>query len=178
VTGQIFPADGPRSRASHAEVAVYEALRTQIPTGWTAWHSLRLRSARNGEGEGDFVIAAPGRGLLVLEVKGGRIELAGGHWLQNGERLARAPRQQAVGAAHLIIDLLRARGVTTPPFEAASIFPDTEFSAPPNAADLVGLILGRRDLPWLGRELPPLLERALGQRPPPRDDRWIAAIHA
>jgi hypothetical protein len=178
VAGRIFPVDGPRAGASHAEAAVHAALRAQLPDGWTAWHALRLRSSGRSEGEADFVIAAPGRGVLIVEVKGGRIELVGGHWRQNGAPLDRAPRQQAVNAAHLIEGLLRARGVAMPPYESASVFPETEFSMPPGAADVVGMVLGKRDLTWLGHELPGLFERALAGRPPPADDRWIAAIHA
>ena len=174
----MYPSDGPRSRASHAEVKVYNALRAQLPSGWTAWHSLRVRVAGKAESEGDFVIAAPGLGLLVLEVKGGRIELIGGRWLQNGTPLGRAPREQALGVGHLLHELLRKRGVIPPPFEVASVFADTEFSAPPDSADLTGLVLGAMELPWIGQLLPSLLERALGDRSPPRDDHWIRAIHA
>jgi hypothetical protein len=45
-------------------------------------------------GEGDFVIADPDRGLLVLEVKGGNIERCDGRWFQNDAPLASDPRAQ------------------------------------------------------------------------------------
>ena len=34
-----------RPASSHAEKEVFKALRTGLPPGWTAWHSLRLRDA-------------------------------------------------------------------------------------------------------------------------------------
>jgi SEC-C motif-containing protein len=46
-------------------------------------------------GEGDFVLAHPTRGLLVLEVKAGRIEQRDGRWFSNGVPLDEAPRDQA-----------------------------------------------------------------------------------
>ena len=176
--GLVYPADAPRTRASAAEVKFYDALRAQLPDGWTAWHSLRLRTADRYEGEGDFVIAAPDRGLLVLEVKGGRMELAGGHWLQNGRVLDKAPRQQALGVVHAIVAHLRAQQLETPAFGVAAAFPDTEFTTPPTGSDVAGLVLGQRDLAWLARVLPELMSRALPDRAPCATTRWIKAIHA
>jgi hypothetical protein len=68
VAGVIYPKDGPRSRTSAGEVAIYEALARQLPDGWTAWHSLRLRTGDAWEGEGDFVVADPHRGFLVIDL--------------------------------------------------------------------------------------------------------------
>ena len=68
--GCLYPADGPRCRTNHAEVAFYQTLAKRLPAECPAWHSLRLRLGRDWEGEGDFVVAAPERGLLVVEVKG------------------------------------------------------------------------------------------------------------
>ena len=70
---------------------MWRALRDHLPKGWLAWHSLRLRDGDNLDGEGDFVIAAPKRGLLVLEVKGGHVEVRDGRWFQNGKPLKTAP---------------------------------------------------------------------------------------
>ena len=95
--GIIYPVDGPRPTSSAAERKLYAALKAQLPQGWRAWHSLRLRSAGYRESEGDFVIAVPKLGIIVVEVKGGRIELIGGRWLQNGRELEVARRQQAQG---------------------------------------------------------------------------------
>lgn len=113
--GIIYPLDGPRPTRSAAEKKLYAALKSQLPDGWRAWHSLRLWSAGHSDGEGDFVIAAPRLGMLVIEVKGGRVELAGGRWLQNGKELDKAPRQQAQGFARALVAAIQARGAKAPP---------------------------------------------------------------
>ena len=177
VPANLHPADGPRSRTSRAEVAVYQALAKHLPVGWSAWHSLRLRVGRDWEGEGDFVVAAPDRGLLVIEVKGGQVELRGGRWLQNGREMAMAPRQQALGFVRHLADALRSHGAEIPPYGVACAFPDLSFSDAPDCADLDGLVIGQREIDWLGDCLPRLLDRALPTKfPIPRNQGWVATL--
>jgi hypothetical protein len=179
VAGDVFPRQAPRSRVSRAEVAVWDALRRGLPNGWRAWHSLRLRAGSHWEGEGDFVIAAPDRGVLVLEVKGGVVELNDGRWTQNGRPLDRAPRQQALDFVNRLIGVLRTRGVETPAYGVACAFPDVDFSDDlgPRAGDLENLVLGPRQLEWIEQALPALLARAVPEHAPPRSGRWLAALH-
>jgi hypothetical protein len=131
------------------------------------------------EGEGDFVIAAPDRGLLVLEVKGGSIELRDGHWLQNGRPLKQAPRQQAQGFVRKLGDAIVARGAERPPYGVACAFPDCEFSdnLAPRTGDLAGVVIGQRQLEWLDKTLPSILEQAVPSFAMPRDRKWITALH-
>jgi hypothetical protein len=179
VAGDVFPRQAPRNRKSPAEVAVWEALRRGLPSGWRAWHSLRLRNGNRWEGDGDFVIAAPDRGVLVLEVKGGAIDLRDGRWFQNGHPLDEAPRQQAIGFAKHLINVMRKRGIETPAYGVACCFPDCDFSdgQGPAAGDLDGLVLGPRHLDWLDKSLPGVLSRALPDFAPPRSTRWLTALH-
>jgi hypothetical protein len=177
MSGQVFPAGGPRQSASDAEGKFYRALVSELPDGWRAWHSLRLWSAGYRETEGDFVIAVPGRGLVIVEVKGGRVELAGGRWLQNGRVLDVAPRQQAQGFARALAAAIDARGAKSPPWEIVCAFPDIEFSAGPSGGDVAGLVLGARDLSWLGEALKNLADRALANRYPPSTDAWMHRVH-
>ena len=81
----LWPREILRHTESVAEQKVYEALKTALPGGWYAWHSLRLRTRGRGEfSEADFIIADPNRpGILILEVKGGQIEQRDGQWYQN-----------------------------------------------------------------------------------------------
>lgn len=72
MAGHVFPPDAPRDRTNRGERTVHAALVHHLPDGWTAWNSLRVRGGGDWEGEGDFVVACPARGLLVLEVKNGR----------------------------------------------------------------------------------------------------------
>ena len=74
----LWPREQSRPTDSQAEQRVYDALSRTLPKGWTAWHSLRVRTEQGVEGEGDFVLAIPGRGFLVIEVKGGSLEMRDG----------------------------------------------------------------------------------------------------
>lgn len=178
--GDVFPRTAPRSTKSEAEVRVWRALHKSLPNGWRAWHSLRLRHKRVWEGEGDFVIAAPDRGLLVLEVKGGVIELRDGRWFQNGAPLEEPPRDQGLSFVDHLVKALRARGADVPAYGVACVFPDVEFSddTGPNTGELEGLVLSGRQLDWLEHALPAVIERALPPFPPPKNRGWFSTLHA
>lgn len=160
------------------ERKVLDALRRGLPEGWIAWHSLRVRTARGEVGEGDIVLAIPDRGVVVLEVKGGTIELRDGRWLQNGKPLDTAPRDQGQRFVRLLLDKLEERRVARPRLEVAVFFPDVSFDRPPTSGDLEGIVLGEQDLSYLHEALPALAERlfAHASRPPP-DGRWIELLH-
>ena len=175
--GDVFPRESPRSTNSSGEIALYHALKQSLPKGWTAWHSLRLRTRGNWEGEGDFIIADPARGFICLEVKSGNIELRDGHWSQNGRRMDASPRSQAHSfIKHLADEVLRRAG-EKPPFGIGCAFPDVEFSDGPETGDLQGLVLGRRQLTWLAEALPALMDKALGGFTA-RGTKWMVALHS
>lgn len=177
MAGIVYPRQQPRATQSLAEKRLWEALTKNLPDGWFAWHSLRLRVGPGWEGEGDFVIVNPERGLLVLEVKGGDIQLQDGQWLQNGRRIA-PPRDQAHTFMENLLRELRRAGTPAPAYGIACAFPDSEFSDPPENGDLRGLIIGDRDLPWLREVLPAVFNRVVPVRPLPPDTRWIDRLHA
>ena len=89
------------STESEAEKKVFEALRRGLDNTYTVFHSLDVL-AKNREGrlidaEIDFLVFSPCRGILVLEVKGGRIrfDAESGTWLQNRRPLKQSPFRQA-----------------------------------------------------------------------------------
>ncbi len=172
----LWPREEPRPSKSQGERAVWRALRAGLPAGWHAWHSLRIRDRHGYLGEGDFVLAHPARGLLVLEVKAGRIEQRDGRWFSNGIALDEAPRDQA----HRFLEKLRRRlgeaSCAPPAWGAAVCFPDTAFDRQPTEDDLAGVVLGASHLPYLKEALPPVVERAL---PPVREVRgaWVEQLH-
>jgi len=177
MAGIVYPRQQPRATQSRAEVTVWKALGKHLPDGWVAWHSLRLRVNAGWEGEGDFVIANPRRGLLVLEVKGGHIELQDGRWLQNGRPMA-PPRDQAHTFTDNLIRRLRRDGTPPPAYGIACAFPDMDFFEGPENGDLQGLVLGGGHLRWLGESLPPVFDKVVPVRPLPPDTRWIDRLHA
>jgi len=160
----------PRPTGSHAEQSLHSALATGLPQGWSAWHSHRVRSETGWEGEGDFVVAIPDRGLLVIEVKGGAIEVRDGQWLQNGTLMARAPREQGHSFARLLVAKLEERGLRhAPAFAVATAFPSSPFSNPPRQGDLDRAVLGQQDLPYLREALEATRERLFPSPQRPRD---------
>lgn len=88
--------------APASEKRVFQLLRDDPATAsWTVFHSLGLSSAYSGAyGEIDFVALIPSRGLLCIEVKGGRVQCTQGIWTTTNRRgemsaFRRSPFQQA-----------------------------------------------------------------------------------
>lgn len=111
---RFIPDVEPASILHDSERVVYEALRG-LPTGFVVLHSFPwLRPMRDlagaplREGEADFVILHPERGLLVLEVKGGRPELTGRSWSRGGKEL-RDPFEQARKSRYALLDAIEER---------------------------------------------------------------------
>jgi hypothetical protein len=96
---RMMPAFCPDS-APPGEKALYSALASEAGTDdWIVLHSLGLaQHVRQVEGEADFVIIVPEKGMLVVEVKSHRNVniLEDGRWkLGNDKPTARDPFQQA-----------------------------------------------------------------------------------
>ncbi len=84
---RAFPPSVP-STAPASERRVFEAL-SRLDDDWLVFHSVAWqgpRGQRQGDGEADFVVAHPTRGILVLEVKGGEISLRDGRWFSTNHR--------------------------------------------------------------------------------------------
>ncbi len=103
----------PRSDCSPAERRVFSSL-ARLPDSWRVFHSVAWQSLRNGapgDGEADFVLAHPEHGLIVLEVKGGGIDVQAGQWFStdgNGKQYAiKDPFVQATDSKHSLTAYLR-----------------------------------------------------------------------
>ncbi len=173
----LWPKEQPRPTDSQAETKVYEALKRQLPDGWCAWHSLRIRTSAGTEGEGDFVIAISDRGFLVLEVKGGHIEQRDGLWYQNGHPLKKAPREQAHSFARKLLKRLQEAGLSSVPFAILTIFPDTSFSRAPAQDDLSDCVLGEQDLTWLKESITAKLDRLFQRKLRIPSSNLISRLH-
>ena len=98
---KMFPATVPAG-TPRSERRVFDAL-SGLDDDWLVFHSVAwqgIRHGRQGDGEADFVIAHPGFGITVVEVKGGSIDIVDGRWhstSRDGTRHEiRDPFQQAV----------------------------------------------------------------------------------
>lgn len=99
---------------SEGEERVFEALQTLLPNSYTILHSYRWIGSgydRQSQGEADFVVFHPKKGILVIEVKAGLISLEHRDWYQEnrntGEKKEiRDPEEQAAASKYRIIKFL------------------------------------------------------------------------
>ena len=101
-----------------------------------AFHHVTWQSARGGreaDGEADFVLLHPGIGVVVLEVKGGRLAVEAGQWIsvdRNGdEHRIKNPYEQATESKHTLrrkFEALRPALASVPSTMHGVVFPDVE----------------------------------------------------
>lgn len=116
---RIIPAlDDSELRAvkSAAEVRFYRHCRDRLPSDWTVLYSVPwVRTSLGGQprdGEADFVVLVPDKGMLVVEVKGGGVEFnpARNEWYStNAEgktNLIKDPFVQAKGEKFAVLGIL------------------------------------------------------------------------
>jgi len=174
----VHPETELRPTTSKAERTVYDALKKGLPPGWYAWHSLKLRDKWATFGEGDFVLAHRERGILLVEVKGGRIEVFDGHWFQNGLPLGKTPLQQVHKFRSLLLRRFKELHLEPPSIGQAPCFPETAFDNQPTQDDLNGIVLGAHNLQWLAESLPSVVKKAIPPPPPRCAPNWLERIHA
>ncbi len=109
---RMYPIRPRLGTKSQAELKLYQAFQEALPDDYVAFHSVAwlARDPRSGakDGEADFVVAHPTRGVLIVEVKGGRITYDGatGNWYSNEHRI-QDPFEQARGNKHSLLAKLR-----------------------------------------------------------------------
>ena len=133
--GKVHRGAGSDETTSDAELALYEAFE-QLPEPFTVLHAVKWFARTLGTvGEIDFLIAHPGHGVLVLEVKGGGIRVEDGRWFSTdrGGRTheIKDPCAQAERNRRALHDWLdsdpRTRGVNVALFPAVAL-PDAVVS--------------------------------------------------
>ena len=174
----LHPRSFARPSSSRAELGFWQALKEQLPTGWSAWHSLRLRTRSGQEGEGDFVLWVPDVGIIVIEIKGGKIHCEDGLWSQNGYRM-RSPLEQSRGWMGKLIDVLDSDfAEVSAQIEPIVCFPETAFSVSPDEPYLRDRVLGEQDMPRLGERLKELVSQLFAEETRPITGDVASALHA
>ncbi|MGD2079496.1 MAG: NERD domain-containing protein/DEAD/DEAH box helicase [Chloroflexota bacterium] len=103
---KMFPTPIRPDTQSRAEFILYDAFRDNLPDSYHVFHSVawQARSGRYYErdGEADFVIIHPEKGILVIEAKAGQIAYDGtaGIWIQNNHLMKKDPFEQAKGSRY------------------------------------------------------------------------------
>lgn len=163
MTGAIvFPDPLPAwVRSNHrrgAECRVYDALKAQLAAPWRVFYSrpwLGLdRDGLEREGEADFVLAHPDLGMLVIEVKGGRVgrDARQDQWYSiDGDGIRhriRNPVSQASRNKHALLESLKAAPGWGTRFIAAAhavLLPDCLVPADDLGPDLPSRLFGGID---------------------------------
>ena len=173
---RIYPERIPdyvrRDTRRSSECSTYECLADALPNdysvfGWVSWLS-RSPAAGAFDGEADFVVAHPDRGILILEVKGGAIERVGatGDWFSvdhTGERHAiKNPFKQAADNRHRLRRKLEELNVwhgAWPLMGDAVAFPDVGSVSGGLGLDAPAeIILFSNDLPRMDVRIPRLFD--------------------
>jgi Nuclease-related domain/UvrD-like helicase C-terminal domain len=130
---------------------VWEALRDQLPALAALFHSVGLLEGGR-EYEADLVVAWPGVGIAVIEVKGGRVTREAGQWWQNhvsGGRDRIDPVRQAQDCRHVLSRLLTDRNCAAERARTAHLvaFPYTTVPSEWEAPDCPrGMVLDSTDM--------------------------------
>ncbi|CCF84514.1 NERD domain-containing protein [Nitrolancea hollandica] len=122
---KMYPKEFSKDTKSNAEKLLFEQFSEQLPDDFIVMHGVGclIRDPKNHDldKEIDFLIIHPKRGLLVLEVKGGRIEVEGGRWysidrFDKKHELSRSPFEQAKHNLYALRDKI-AEAPSTQPFQ-------------------------------------------------------------
>jgi ATP:corrinoid adenosyltransferase len=131
----MFPEDARYHRPdSEAERRLYLVF-AGLPDDYAVYCNRRWHTPRRGRtppkpAEADFLVAHPDHGILVVEVKGGRIRYdpKSDSWFSNDVRLEQSPFAQVQRTRYRLRDVLKAsgvRGIEFPLGEAVA-FPDAD----------------------------------------------------
>jgi hypothetical protein len=131
----MFPEDARYHRPdSEAERRLYPVF-AGLPDDYAVYCNRRWHTPRRGgtppkPAEADFLIAHPDHGILVVEVKGGRIRYdpKTDSWFSNDVRLEQSPFAQVQRTRYRLRDVLKASGVPGIqfPLGEAVAFPDAD----------------------------------------------------
>jgi hypothetical protein len=119
---RMFPKVLPSTVESAAERLLFDELARQLSDDYVVIYGVKwLRRERqhfHEDGEIDFLIVHPGQGLLILEVKGGGIQVEDGRWYSidrfGDVHAIKNPLEQAGRSLHALKNKLAEMPVTRP----------------------------------------------------------------
>jgi hypothetical protein len=168
---RLFP-DSEKNRVvfgSSAEERFYNECRASLPDAWRVYYSLTLSNLEKGEGlvdnEADFVLYHPSYGVVVIEVKGGRIgfDTALGQFYtlnRHDQRFTiKNPFQQALNWKSRFLRLLKSKGMKLPVSHAVCFPNVSESDIPMSAGVEPEIIIGRERMADLGNALKEMIRK-------------------
>jgi hypothetical protein len=176
----IFHPSSPADGCHRSEQVVRNALAA-LDDRWHVFHDIwwqAVRDGREADGQIDFVLLHADHGLVVIEVKGGKLGVAEGRWftVSRGRRIGvKDPFKQALDSKHPLIRYLKPRLQALPPVCHAVALPDVTVGEVPGLHSRP-VVLDAADL----ADAPAAVARILRhwrQRPAvPLSDSEVAAI--
>ena len=105
----MIPAECDLNQRPMSERQVFGIIKESLSDEWKVFHSFDFISRnvkkQTFDGEIDFMLYHPVKGILVLEVKGGSISYHDGQWYQENRRID--PVEQARRGKYAILNLLQ-----------------------------------------------------------------------
>ncbi len=161
---RCYPPEPVFGAGRTAERRVWEVLREQLPDDAVLLYSVVMIEG-TAEYEADLVVAWPGAGIAVVEVKGGHVSRRDGQWRQSSgrdERPMKDPVVQAMDCKHVLHRLLilrdseaaAARSVHLVAFPFTAVDPGWSYAGCPR-----DLILARDDLADAANRVRAAIER-------------------
>lgn len=108
---RMIPDQPHPDTTSQAEIKLFDAWQRQLPDDYVVFHAVwwQVRDTRSGarDGEADFLLAHPDFGVLLVEVKGGRIRYDGhtDQWFSNENPIKDPFKQGREGKYSLLAKL-------------------------------------------------------------------------
>lgn len=93
---KMYPPNKPASTKSNAERLLYPIFKEKLDDSYHVYHS-RWWQFKKRTGEIDFLVVHPNKGLIIVEVKGGKIQYDNfsDAWYSNTNKLSKSPYIQA-----------------------------------------------------------------------------------
>lgn len=107
---RMFPPRIAPDVKSSAEIRLYNLFKNQLSDRFLVFHQVcwQNSSLKNGsiDGEADFIIVHADLGILLLEAKGGKIQVDGDRWYSNQHEI-KNPFKQVERSKYSLIELLK-----------------------------------------------------------------------
>lgn len=105
----LIPTECDLTKRPISERIVFDAVRKNLPNDWYVFHSFdyvaRGLYEKRWDGEIDFLLYHPDKGILILEVKGGAVSYRNGQWYQEDRPMD--PVGQAKKNKYAVMKLLQ-----------------------------------------------------------------------
>jgi hypothetical protein len=165
------------ARRSAAERLFTEALQEQLPDDAVLFCGQRFSDHRQDR-EADLIVAWPGVGIAVIEVKGGSVYLQGGEWHQPGGGIDKViyPVDQARTCKYLLRSYLDKHprwSAGNPRLGHLVALPTTTLPEDFRAPDLPRwMVIDQSDLPYAASRIEAALRKLVEVPSRPRPSTW------